>query len=97
MTEAPAPEHVKHYVVEDDTAESGYRPHNEPSFTTLENPKVVYGPTTFKAAYVEFYRLRAEKAGVTDYCTRCGHFESHNSWCRVPSEEAKAAEAAAQA
>ena len=98
MTEAtmPAPEHVKHFVVETD---SGFKAHNDVTFEVLENPKMVYGPTTFKAAYQELYRLRAEKAGVTDFCTRCGFFthpkQAHNFWCRVPEEEAKAAAAEA--
>jgi hypothetical protein len=100
MTEAtmPAPEHVKHFVVEAET-DSGFMPHNETSFAELENPKVVYGPTTFKAAYQEFYRLRAEKAGVADFCARCGFFtnpkQAHNFWCWVPEEQAKAAAEAA--
>jgi len=81
MTETtmPPPEHVKWYVVETD---DGYRPHRDILCDKLETPNAVYGPTTFKAAYREFYRLRAEKAGVADYCHRCGNSEgSHNSYC----------------
>jgi len=84
--------YVAHYVVK---TENGFRVHNDVTFEELESPEIVAGPEPFKETYQALYRLRAEAAGVTAFCTRCGHFESHNSWCRVPSEEAKAAAAAA--
>lgn len=46
-------------------------------------------PMEFKEAFQEFYRLRAEKDGVKEYCTRCGDYEDHKFWCRVPDEETK--------
>jgi len=90
--ETPAPtNYVKWFVVETD---KGFVARNEDEFKGMDSPNRVYGPDVFKTTFQELYRLRAEKAGVKNYCKRCGHFESHNYWCRVPEEQAKAAMAA---
>lgn len=89
----PPPEYVKWWVIEGEKLRvvNDRTVEEEGLQETLKSALdgTIYGPTTFKAAFQEFYRRRAEAAGVAEYCHRCGNLEgSHSSWCRVPYEEA---------
>jgi hypothetical protein len=50
----------------------------------------------FRETFQVLYQLRAEREGLTSYCSRCGSSEeregqgAHHSFCRVPEEERRA-------
>ena len=70
-------------VVNDQELSLRLGPDGNPSLT------LVFGPSAVKETFQELYRLRAEAEDADCYCGRCGAFgDKHNSWCRVPEEEA---------
>lgn len=71
--------------------------------TVIANGSLTVGLGGFKETCQQLYQIRAGVEGPEDlariveekaFCTRCGAFDGHKTFCRVPEEEAKAAERA---